>query len=109
VTRARNDAIAQMRANDVPESVIGSVIANPDLDADTLMDRVSMAQLSWIKDAQEKIRTGNISSGAGILFGGGFAVALGIASFVGGLLGWLLVMKKRVLQCSMCRAVVNAS
>jgi hypothetical protein len=32
-----------------------------------------------------------------------------IASLVGGLLGWLLVMKKRVLQCSTCRAVVNAS
>ncbi len=109
VTRARNEAIAQMRANDVPESVISTVIANPELDANTLMDRVSMAQLSWIKDAQEKIRTGNVSSGAGILFGGGFAIVLGIASFVGGLLGWLLVMRKRVLQCSVCRAIVNAS
>lgn len=37
------------------------------------------------------------------------AVALGIASFVGGLLGWLLVMRKRVLQCDVCGAVVNAS
>ncbi len=34
---------------------------------------------------------------------------LGITSFVGGLLGWLLVMKKRVLQCNVCGAVVNAS
>jgi len=42
-------------------------------------------------------------------FGGGFAVICGIASFVGGLLGWLLVMKKRVLQCSVCSAVINAS
>ena len=41
--------------------------------------------------------------------GGGFAIALGIASFVGGLLGWLLVMRKRVLQCDLCGAVVNAS
>lgn len=40
---------------------------------------------------------------------GGFAVIIGISSFVGGLLGWLLVMKKRVLQCSVCGAVVNAS
>lgn len=37
------------------------------------------------------------------------AIGLGIASFVGGLLGWLLVMKKRVLQCDYCGAVVNAS
>jgi hypothetical protein len=41
--------------------------------------------------------------------GQGFAIALGIASFVGGLLGWLLVMKKRVLKCSVCGATVNAS
>jgi len=41
--------------------------------------------------------------------GSGFAIALGIASFVGGLLGWLLVMRKRVLQCNVCGAVVNAS
>jgi len=38
-----------------------------------------------------------------------FAVVLGISSFVGGLLGWLLVMRKRVLQCNVCSAVVNAS
>jgi hypothetical protein len=43
------------------------------------------------------------------VLGGGFAVVLGISSFVGGLLGWLLVMRKRVLQCNVCGAVVNAS
>ena len=34
---------------------------------------------------------------------------VGILSFIGGLLGWLLVMRKRVLQCSVCGATVNAS
>ncbi|MHB8539528.1 MAG: hypothetical protein ACYDCD_01095 [Candidatus Acidiferrales bacterium] len=43
------------------------------------------------------------------LIGSGFAIVLGIASFVSGLLGWLLVMKKLVLQCSVCGATVNAS
>jgi len=43
------------------------------------------------------------------VIGGTFAIALGVASFVGGLLGWLLVMKKRVLQCSVCGATVSAS
>jgi hypothetical protein len=37
------------------------------------------------------------------------AISLGVAFFVGGLLGWLLVMRKRVLQCSVCGAVVSAS
>jgi len=43
------------------------------------------------------------------ILGGGFTLALGIAFFVSGLLGWLLIMKKRVLQCSVCGAVINAS
>jgi hypothetical protein len=43
------------------------------------------------------------------LVGSGFAIAFGIASFVGGLLGWLLVMKKHVLQCPMCNVRVDAS
>jgi hypothetical protein len=43
------------------------------------------------------------------LFGSTFAIAIGIVSFVGGLLGWLLVMKKRVLRCSVCSATVSAS
>ena len=43
------------------------------------------------------------------LLGSGAAVAMGVGCFVGGLLGWLLVMRKRVLQCGLCGAVVNAS
>jgi hypothetical protein len=43
------------------------------------------------------------------LIGSSWAFAIFIVSFVSGLLGWLLVMKKRVLQCDLCGAVVNAS
>jgi hypothetical protein len=49
------------------------------------------------------------ASQAAVGIGVGVAAFFGIASFVGGLVGWLLVMKKRVLQCSFCGAVVNAS
>lgn len=35
-------------------------------------------------------------------------VYIGIFCFVSGLLGWLLIMKKYVLQCGYCGAVVNA-
>ena len=49
-----------------------------------------------------------VTSGAIFLFGARFAIALGIASLVGGLLGWSLLMKKRVLQCSVCRAAIDA-
>jgi hypothetical protein len=44
---------------------------------------------------------------------GGISVIVSIlgivGSFVGGLLGWILIMKKTVLQCTNCQAVVNAS
>lgn len=50
-----------------------------------------------------------VASLATSVIGSGYAIAIGIASFVGGLLGWLLVMRKRVLQCNVCGAVVNAS
>jgi hypothetical protein len=40
---------------------------------------------------------------------GGAPIIFGVIAFVGGLLGWLLVMKKRVLECNACRATVNAS
>ena len=46
-------------------------------------------------------------AGSGIA--GGIAIFMGLVSFVGGLLGWLLVMKKQVLECNTCKAVVNAS
>jgi hypothetical protein len=36
-------------------------------------------------------------------------VLIGIGCFVGGLLGWLLVMKKHVLLCDNCGAVVDAA
>lgn len=41
--------------------------------------------------------------------GTGMAATIAILSFIGGLLGWLLVMKKRVLVCSACSAVTSAS
>jgi hypothetical protein len=109
--RVRNQAVTSMRNNSVPEPIISAVLAGQDQEVDRLMDNdeTPEVQRSWVRDAQEKIRGTNATAGIGILVGGGFAGALGIASFVGGLLGFLLVMRKRVLQCSFCGAVVNAS
>jgi drug/metabolite transporter (DMT)-like permease len=39
----------------------------------------------------------------------GMVVFIGIGCFVAGLFGWLLVMKKRILQCSVCGATISAS
>jgi hypothetical protein len=48
------------------------------------------------------------ASGAAFI-SGGIIIFFGGVCLVSGLAGWLLVMKKRVLQCSVCNAVVNAS
>jgi hypothetical protein len=43
------------------------------------------------------------------MFGSGFFIFLLVMSFIGGIFGWLLIMKKKVLQCTHCGAVVAAS
>jgi hypothetical protein len=50
-----------------------------------------------------------VNAGAGAGLAGGFTIVVGVAFFVSGLLGWLLVMKKQILQCSICGAAVNAA
>jgi hypothetical protein len=54
-------------------------------------------------------RTRNVLRGGIATFLGASYFVLMIPAFVSGLLGWRLVMKKRVLQCGLCGAVVNAS
>lgn len=109
--QTRNAAITEMRQHDVPERIIQQVVKNPDMDITQFIqdDDMNMVSYSWLKDADMKLRSDGIANGLVVLFGGGFFIAIGIASFVGGLLGWLLVMRKRVLQCDTCGAVVNAS
>lgn len=41
--------------------------------------------------------------------GSGFFLFFLVLSFVGGVFGWLLIMKKKILQCTHCGAVVAAS
>ena len=41
--------------------------------------------------------------------GSGFFLFFLVVSFIGGIFGWLLIMKKKVLQCTHCGAVIAAS
>jgi len=110
---ASQQAIATLRQIGIPAQVIDDVAAGRDHAVEQELDtyQIAMGQQRLIRDALEKVHSDDVvKAGAGLafLFSGGFAVILGIASFVGGLLGWLLVMRKRVLQCDLCGAVVNA-
>jgi hypothetical protein len=55
-------------------------------------------------------KTGSAGGTAALsILGDAAFLYLGITFFVSGLLGWLLVMRKRILQCDVCGAVVTAS
>jgi hypothetical protein len=66
---------------------------------------LSAHQITRVNSAWSSHR--NVHSGAGIGFGfaGVFAIFVIVGSFVGGLLGWLLTMKRKVLLCRLCNGV----
>lgn len=75
------------------------------IDLDTLTDE----QYDAYTTASLALSGGTIGTGAGVAIGGGMSIGLIIFSFCSGLIGWLLVMKKNVLQCTNCSAIVAAS
>jgi general secretion pathway protein G len=66
-------------------------------------------QLPGVDDTEIAIKAHEMAGSAAAIGGTAGALCFGIASFVSGLLGWLLVMKKKILQCNYCKAVVAAS
>lgn len=76
-------------------------------DAISLIEDPTMrAEVAELARTHEVARSASsFATGVGAVAGTGTLVM----SFVGGLLGWLLVMKKRLLQCSHCGATVAAS
>jgi hypothetical protein len=55
------------------------------------------------------VRIAGLSNSDGSAMASGILIFFALAAFVGGLLGWLLIMKKKVLICTHCSAVVPAS
>ena len=80
-----------------PAVVIGYIFLIPSI-LGIIISALAFVQVSYLSHG---------SSGGSLV--GGFVLIFGLASFVGGLLGWLLVMKKRVLRCNVCSATVNAA
>lgn len=120
----REFAESEMVEANVPDAMIARVLAGETIESDeraTLGFRTSMA----VETAAARLATPDrneylddlelISSaeGAGVALGAGMGMTAGVIVMIGslmsGLLGFLLVMKKRVLQCRSCDAVVAAS
>ena len=108
--QATNDRETRTRlfAQDVPESVISKVIDGESI-SDVQLARLTAQQMSAVREAQLTVSGNRLGAGAGTACAGGFSIVIMIMSFVGGLVGWLLIMRKRVLQCTRCGAIVAAS
>ena len=105
---AEREARTRLEAQRIPERIIKKVVA---LDSITSDDRSTLTreQKSVVDEAELSISAGKFGARSEAVIGGGLSIFLIIACFVGGLLGWLLIMRKRVLQCNKCSAVVAAS
>lgn len=99
---------AELQKANIPSNIIEKVVNHGNIEP---QDRkgLSYEQTQKLDNATMTYNIGKIGTGAGAVFLGGLAIFFIVMSFIGGLLGWLLVMKKKVLQCSVCSAVVNAS
>ena len=96
-----------MAEHEVPADIVEKVLAlEPIPEAD--FRRLSTSQLSAVEIAQTSLAGANATVAAAGMVVGGFSICTGISSFVAGLLGWLLIMKKKVLLCSSCGAVTPA-
>jgi hypothetical protein len=104
----KNSIRAELTSQHVPAAIIDDVAAGKDIDEDRLTPLTSSQRLA-VRSAELKLTSANAAPAAAACCGGGFSVIIVIGSFVGGLLGWLLVMRKTVLQCFRCGAVVAAS
>ncbi|MDQ2946929.1 MAG: hypothetical protein M3Y27_13465 [Acidobacteriota bacterium] len=111
--RTRQEAIGIMRNAGVPHQIINEVLSGERQSPQAWLNQVADQEGS----ADDRIQTAALtnavhqaetelegaSTGSGLLgeFVGGFFLIMGVISFVGGLLGWLLVMRKRVLQSAL--------
>jgi hypothetical protein len=94
-----------MRDAGITEPIINKVINNEPLTPDDL-STLDFNQVSTIQQVQETKNSAPALACCGLgIFGFG-AIGGMILSFVSGLLGWLLVMKKNILQCRRCGASV---
>lgn len=107
-TAAEHETRNRLEAQGIPEPIIQKVVEMKSVSIDET-STLNPGQKRVVDDARLSLSAGKVGAGAGAVLGGGISIFIIISCFVGGLLGWLLVMKKRVLQCNQCSAVVAAS
>jgi predicted phage tail protein len=92
-----------------PAVVIGYILLVPSL----LAIAGDLVLILVVAAATAPISASHTGAAADKAVAGGMGVCflscMGVSFFISGPLGWLLVMKKRVLQCSNCGGLVAAS
>jgi hypothetical protein len=104
----KREAEGKLRTAGVPPAIVQSVVDQHAVSQSEL-GQLTESQRQAVQQARLELAAGTVGAGAGAALAGGASLLFGVFSLVGGLLGWLLVMKKSVLQCNGCGAVVAAS
>ena len=98
----------QLVAQQIPDPIITQVVAGKPVSDDDLVP-LTYQQRAAVHDAQLSVSAQRVGTGIASFALGGFSIFVIVVSFVGGLLGWLLIMRKRVLECARCGAIIPAS
>jgi len=104
----QREAQEKLRSAGVSAKLVEKVANHETVIAEEL-GQLTDAQRRVVRQVELELSAKTVGAGAGVALAGGASFLLGVLSLVGGLLGWLLVMKKTVLQCNSCGAVVAAS
>jgi len=73
------------------------------------LSTLSIDQINALEAAALELVVDNVVVGCATAITGGTAFCMAVSFFMGGLFGWLLIMKKKILQCDHCSATVAAS
>jgi len=103
----RAEGVEELKLAGLPQGIIDKFASGQE---------VSSGEKNALPDVQRQalvVSEFTVNGSAEKLIGGTLGSVFGtimvVLSFVGGLFGWLLVMKKKILQCSMCSATIAAS
>lgn len=97
------DLVAEIRAAGTPAALVAKIEKGTPLSAAEEREMPQSARERLDNYTVAKVGAG----GAAVTMGVGFAGFIGCSSFTGGLLGWLLTMKRNVLMCGSCQSIVD--
>lgn len=99
---------ADLRNAGVPGTYVQQILDLEDLSPEQ-MKSLNSEQRRAVHEAKLTLTASTAGVGIGAAIAGGASIFYIIASLIGVLVGWLLVMRKKVLQCTNCGSVTPAS